>query len=205
VTSTYEQSGTAPSWPGVAPPVEAVEAFTRWCHTAVAQGAAAGASREDRLSAARQRQVVERAQQAMKAHLDTADARGARRDGSTRATLVLGQRNGWFAERIRDLLTPAGVRVVATLDNGADIIGVCLAEQPDLILLEEQLPMLPGDQTVAALRAFSPASLVLVQTQYSERTGDLLDSGAAAVFARQVPPADVAAEVRRLLEGPSQR
>ncbi|MBW3611859.1 MAG: hypothetical protein KY438_10085, partial [Actinobacteria bacterium] len=70
----------------------------------------------------------------------------------------------------------AGVRVVARLDNGADALGVVVAEQPDLVLVEESLAMLPGQEVVREIRQFSPHTLVVAQVAYGDRAGQMLDA-----------------------------
>ncbi len=112
---------------------------------------------------------------------------------------MLGHRSDWFAGTVATALTGAGVRVVAQVSNGADAVGICAAEQPDLLLIQDQLPMLLGPAAVQAVRTFSPATRVIAQVDHPARIGDLLDAGASAAFSRAVPPADIAATLLALL------
>lgn len=178
--------------------VRGVDRLARWCAEAL-DGLPRPAGREAALDVSRRRKVVERQLQAMRDHLN------GQSDGPvlrTCPTAVLAHRNEWFTGRVAAALTAAGVRVVAEVSNGADAVGVCAAEQPDLLLLEDQLPMLPGPAAVLAVLEFSPGTRVVAQVGYPERIGDLLDAGAAAAFARQVPPADVAAALVALAARP---
>lgn len=179
--------------------VQGVDRLARWCAEALDRASAASGSRESTLDASRRREVVERQRQAMRDHL------AARPDGpwSTGGpTAVLAHRNDWFAGRVAVALAASGVHVVAQVANGADAVGVCAAEQPDLLLVEDQLPMLPGPAAVLAVREFSPDTRVVAQVGYAERIGHMLDAGAAAAFARQVPPAEVAEALVELAAEP---
>jgi CheY-like chemotaxis protein len=62
------------------------------------------------------------------------------------------------------------------VDNGADAVGVVAAEQPDLLLVEDRLPMVSGEQVIAGVRTFSPNTLIAAQVAYSDRVGALLDA-----------------------------
>lgn len=121
----------------------------------------------------------------------------------TGLTAVLAHRSDWFIRTAAAALMPAGITVIAQVSNGADAVGICTAEQPDVILVEDQLPTLPGMQVMRLLRAFSPRTQVVAQVAYPDRVGSMLDAGAAHAFARQVPPVDVAAALVRLLTEPA--
>jgi hypothetical protein len=109
---------------------------------------------------------------------------------------VISHRQPWFVDRVRLRLEELRVVVIDQVDNGADAIGIAIAEQPDLMLLEERLLMVPGDEVVRDVRRFSPATRIGVQVSESERVGPLLEAGAHCVTTRVIPPADV---VDRLL------
>ena len=89
--------------------------------------------------------------------------------------------------------------MVARLDNGADAVGLSVAEQPDLLLVEDALAMVPGEQVVRDVRRFCPHTVVAAQASHSGRIGPLLEAGATTVFSRQVSGPDVARAMLRLL------
>ena len=180
--------------------IRGVDRLARWCADALHAQPAGTGSRENALDASRRRDVVERQRQAM---CDRVDAQPDEPTPGTAPTAVLAHRNDWFAGSIAAALAAARVMVVARVSNGADAVGICAAEQPDLLLIEDQLPMLPGPAAVLAVREFSPGTRVVAQVGYAERIGDLLDAGAAAAFARRVPPADVAAALIELAADPA--
>lgn len=113
--------------------------------------------------------------------------------------VVLAHRSPWFLDRVSAVLRDRGLTVVARLDNGADALGEVVAEQPDLVLVEDALAMVPGEQLVPEVLRVCPHARVVAQVAYADRVGALLDAGAIAVFTRRVPPVDVALAMHRLV------
>jgi CheY-like chemotaxis protein len=114
--------------------------------------------------------------------------------------IVLAHRNERFlTTRVAQRLADKGVRVVAQTDNGADAIGLVVAEKPDLVLVEDTFTVVRGQEVVVELRRFSPDTPVTAHIAHGDRVGALLDAGATAVFTRQVPPVDVALSLLRLV------
>lgn len=85
------------------------------------------------------------------------------------------------------------------MDNGADAIGVGLCEQPDLILVEDALAMVPGPEVIAQLRALCPATTAVAHCDYPNRVDVLRKAGAHAAHTRRVPAGEVAAAMVELL------
>jgi CheY-like chemotaxis protein len=157
-------------------------------------------SREMRMDATRTIEVLRREHAAIVARADEQLRQtGSLLRSTAERRVVLAHRQEWFLDKVAHALEEQGVRVVARLDNGADTIGVVLAEQPDLVLVEETLPMVTGGEVVRETHRFSPDSLVTVQVGYGDRVGQLLDAGADSVFTRKIPPADVALSLLKLL------
>ena len=177
----------------------AIERFNQSLVAARA-AAAAASSRELRMDAARRMDVLRRQQQAVIARShEQLRACGALLRTTAERRAVLAHRNAWYLDRVSAVLTARGVHVVARVDNGADAIGTALCEQPDVVLVEDSLAMVPGEQVVRQLRALCPSAQVVAQCAYGDRAGPLLDAGAAAAYARAVPPADVAEAMSRLV------
>jgi CheY-like chemotaxis protein len=180
----------------------AIERFNRNLKTA--RGAAAAASsRETRMDMDRRMDVLRRQQEAViaRAH-EQLHGTGELLPSTARRRVVLAHRNEWYLDRVSAVLRDHGAHVVARLDNGADAIGVALCEQPDVVLVEDTLAMVPGEQVVRELRALCPSTRIVAQCAYGDRVGALLEAGAAAAFARKVPPADVAEAMHRLMALP---
>jgi CheY-like chemotaxis protein len=184
----------------VAQQVRAIERFNRACHMREEAAAAAARSREMRMDAARSLEVLRREHEALvsRAHEQLQASGHLLRTVATRR-VVLAHRNDWFFRQVTQALEDSGVHVLAGTDNGADAVGLVVAEQPDLVLVEDTLSMLPGVEVVREIRRFSPETVVTAQAAYGDRVGQLLDAGASAVFTRRIPPADVARSLLRLV------
>lgn len=180
--------------------LEAVEAWHRARHAAEQAGSGRTASREVRMDVARRmevlreqhRAIVERTEQ----HLEDS-VRLLAAVALNRAVIV--HRSEWFTGKLTDELATRGVAVVGALENGARGVGMVVAEQPDLLVVEDTLPMLSGEEVVREVRRFSPSTLVVAHVAHEDRIPPLLEAGARAAYTRRMPPAEVASEAARLL------
>ena len=116
----------------------------------------------------------------------------------TRAVVV--HRNAWFQGKVAEGLQARGIQVVAQLDNGADAVGTVVAEQPDLLLVEDNIPMQPGPDVIRLSRLYSPDTVIAAHVAYDDRVPVMLEAGARAAYTRRVPPADVAEALDQLLD-----
>jgi CheY-like chemotaxis protein len=114
---------------------------------------------------------------------------------------VLAHRNAWLRGKLVAALSSQGVEVVAELEDGAEAVGVVVAEQPELLLVEDRLPGMPGLQVLKRSRAFAPHTQVAAQLLDSTELHAYVSGGARAVFTRRTPPADIAMELVRCLRG----
>lgn len=162
--------------------------------------ALAAAGRELRLDARRRLDSLERAQRALLTRADQAIV--ATRDllgkAGRPALAVIAHRNAWLAGKLADGLAAEGGEVVAVVDDGADALGVVVAEQPDLLVLEDRLPSLTGLELVRQVRTYANRTVVAAQVE-STPPADMVAAGASAVFGRRVPPATVAEKVGAFL------
>jgi CheY-like chemotaxis protein len=161
-----------------------------------------GMTREARLDAARRLDVLRRVHEAMLAR--TSDFL-ARRPGPLQWPLqrraVVAHRQEWFVNQLTGALREHGITAVAATDNGADALGLVVAEQPDLLLVEEKLAMLSGLELVAEAAVFAPQTVVAAQVRNNDDVADMLDAGAALAFARQMPPVEVAKALAEMING----
>lgn len=180
--------------------LRAITSFNDARRTAEQVAAAAARSRELRMDAARSLEVLRREHDAVvrRAH-EQLRLTGDLLRGTAERRVVLAHRSEWFLDKVACALQNRGLLVVARIDNGADAVGLAVAEQPDLLLVEDTLAMVPGEQVVRDVRRFCADTVVAAQVQYGERVPALLDAGAATVFTRQVPPLDVAQHMVDLL------
>lgn len=112
---------------------------------------------------------------------------------------VLAVRHEWFRDTVRAALVRRGVEVVAQPDNGADALGVVIAEQPDLLLTEDKLAMISGVELVELARICAPATRAVGQVAYDDDIGPLLEAGAVTACTRRMRPDDVASTMVALL------
>jgi DNA-binding NarL/FixJ family response regulator len=120
----------------------------------------------------------------------------ARRD-DVRA--VVAHRQAWFTGKVTAALEAKGFSVVDAGGNGADAVGIAVADQPEVVLLEDKLAMLPGEDVVRQIRTLCPNTLIAVQVEHGGLLGGFLDAGASSGFTRQVPPAEVVAPLLELI------
>lgn len=108
---------------------------------------------------------------------------------------VIAHRNPWFRSKVAARLAEHGITVVASFDEGASAFAAVLLDQPDLLLVESALPLLRGTELIARAQQFAPKTLVGAQAVGPYEVQALMDAGARAVFARSIPPSDVADEL----------
>jgi CheY-like chemotaxis protein len=176
--------------------IEAWNASRRAIEKSEAAAMERARSREMRLDLARRTDVVRRQHEALIARTDEqlrGSARVVSAGGPPRAIVV--HRNDWFKDKVIAGLLDGGVEVVARLENGADAVGVAVAEQPDLLLVEDKLPMIGGEDVVRQVLQFAPDTIAAAQVSVDEEIAVFLDAGARTAFTRRVPPGDVAREM----------
>lgn len=180
--------------------VQAIDRFNRARRLREQTLAATARTRELRMDASRSLAVLRREHAALIARShEQLRASGAVLTGQAQRRVVLAHRSAWFLGAVERELLGTDVAVVARLDNGADVIGLVVAEQPDLVLVEDALAMARADDVLRAAREFAPDTLVGVQGVENGRAGPLLEAGAVAVFDRRVRPREVAGRLLELL------
>lgn len=160
-------------------------------------GQAVTRSREAQVDARRRLEVTLRQQEALIARTKEQLRRCQQLDRTRPQTLVA-HRNAWFVERVCQRLGARGSDVIV-FDTGADLVGAAAAEQPDMVLLEERLPMMHGKEVLTMLREVCPQTRLAVQVFDDSALAEVLDAGASAAFTRRVPPQEVADSVLALL------
>ena len=182
--------------------IEAIEAWNRAHRVAEAAACAGSMSREMRLDLSRRIEARRREQAAIIARVDAQlRASGTVLHHEVPVRAVVAHRNAWMTQKITELLAARKVQVVGAYDDGADAVGTVVAEQPDLVIVEDRLSTLTGIDVVRRIRQYSPLSLVAAQALDSSGVAALVDAGAHAVFTRRIPPADIVEESLHVLQG----
>jgi len=95
--------------------------------------------------------------------------------------------------------------VVGTAADGAEAIDVCVREQPDVALMDIEMPKVDGIEATRAIRRDAPSVAVLVLTSFSDRARILgaLEAGACGYLLKDVDADQVAEGVRAAARGES--
>jgi two-component system response regulator DesR len=95
------------------------------------------------------------------------------------------------------------ITVVAEVARGDEVAAAALATDPDVALLDIEMPGLDGLQAAAALREQRPSCRVLILTTFG-RSGYLrraMASGAVGFLLKDAPAAELAVAIRRAMAG----
>jgi DNA-binding NarL/FixJ family response regulator len=108
----------------------------------------------------------------------------------------------WREAVARDL-TEAGYDVTAVIGEGAQAIRVAPAARPDVVVLDLQLPDLPGVEVVRRLLAADPAIRVLMLSASGDQQDvlDALKAGALGYLVKSAKPAELVEAVARTAAG----
>jgi len=158
--------------------------------------APASVTREMRLDLSRRMAARRREQQALiqRAH-DHLRASGSLLGHGGRPRALLAHRNDWLRTKLRDHLVAHGIEVVGEFTDGADAAGTLVAEQPELVLVEDRLPTVTGVEVIRRARQYCPDSVVGVQVLDGSGIDEALAAGALAVFSRRITPGRIADEL----------
>jgi DNA-binding NarL/FixJ family response regulator len=126
---------------------------------------------------------------------DTASVRPVR-------VMVVDDHPIWRDAVARDLVE-AGYDVTAVVGEGAQAIRVAPAARPDVVVLDLQLPDLPGVEVVRRLIATDPAIRVLMLSASGEQQDvlDALKAGAVGYLVKSAKPAQLVEAVARTAAG----
>jgi DNA-binding NarL/FixJ family response regulator len=99
----------------------------------------------------------------------------------------------------------AGISVVGTAATGAQALDVVAAQQPDVVLMDLQMPGMDGAAATRALAQQHPHVQVLVLTSFSdrERIVAALDAGAVGYLLKDAEPAELVAGIEAVARGES--
>jgi DNA-binding NarL/FixJ family response regulator len=108
----------------------------------------------------------------------------------------------WRDGVARDL-SEAGYDVVACLGEGAQAVRLATATRPDVVVLDLQLPDLPGVEVIRGLLNAYPSARVLMLSASGEQQGvlDAVKAGAAGYLLKSAGRADFLDAVRRTAVG----
>jgi DNA-binding NarL/FixJ family response regulator len=105
---------------------------------------------------------------------------------------------------LRILLTPdEGLVIVGEAASGASVLPLVEEHQPDVVVLDLQMPHMDGFQCLEQLRARYPEvrCVVLSASDDPEAIGAALSRGAAGYVLKSINPLDLPAAIRQSVEG----
>lgn len=112
--------------------------------------------------------------------------------------VLIAHRQAWFGEALAGCLERRGIKVVAVTD-GADAVGLAVAAQPDVVVIEAVLSRMSGIEVLRDLLTFAPDVRTVVRVAHSNGAPAMLEAGAAAVWVQAVKPEQVAADIAQLV------
>lgn len=117
-------------------------------------------------------------------------------------TILYIEDNEMNRQIVRDLLKRTSYRLIEAHDGEAGV-AVALAQRPDLILMDLQLPKISGLEATRRLRA-NPATAqmpIIAITSFALSGDDqkAIEAGASAYLAKPYSPRDLLALVRKIL------
>jgi DNA-binding NarL/FixJ family response regulator len=86
-----------------------------------------------------------------------------------RIRVLLVDDHALFREGVAEIFDAAeAVRVVGEAENGLEAIALAAKEQPDVVLLDVEMPVMGAEKAIGQILHVSPSSKVLVLTMYDE-------------------------------------
>lgn len=103
------------------------------------------------------------------------------------------------------LATFADVDVVGTAANGREAVALAIDLQPDVVLMDLEMPEVDGIQATADLQTTVPSARVVVLTSFSDRPRILaaINAGAVGYLLKDADPAELEAGLRAASRGES--
>src|SRR4029079_11502297 len=87
--------------------------------------------------------------------------------------------------------------------SGAEAVRLAGEHEPDVVLMDLEMPDMDGIETTQALRARQPGAAVVVLTSFSDRERILaaLDAGAVGYLLKDADPEELARAIRAAARG----
>jgi len=118
--------------------------------------------------------------------------------------VLLAEDQGTVRDALATLLgLQPDIEIVAAVARGDDVVGAALVAQPDVAVLDIEMPGMDGLEAAARLRDRLPSCKVLILTTFG-RPGYLrraMQSGAVGFLVKEAPAAQLAVAIRRAVAG----
>jgi DNA-binding NarL/FixJ family response regulator len=102
-----------------------------------------------------------------------------------------------------DLLTAAGIEVVAALADGSEVLPAVQEMAPDLVLMDLSMPGTDGIEATRAVVAARPQTRVIMLTSFAEhaRIHAALEAGAVGYLLKDAEPDEILKALRDAADG----
>ncbi|TFV99899.1 response regulator transcription factor [Leifsonia flava] len=104
-----------------------------------------------------------------------------------------------FRDGIAALIAHApGITVVGQAANADDALDVVIRDEPDVVLLDVEMPGARVTATLGRLKRIAPATRVIILTMHRDRilSEELLKAGATAFLTKSTPSTELIAAIR---------
>ncbi|MGO4292421.1 ATP-binding response regulator [Chitinophaga sp. RAB17] len=109
--------------------------------------------------------------------------------------IVLAEDNEMNSMLLSKLLQKLGCKVVTTT-NGQEALEAIEKYAPDLVILDSEMPVLDGEQTLLKLKSQSHTShipvIIATADAFAENQGRFTEAGAAAILSKPIEPKELA-------------
>ena len=120
--------------------------------------------------------------------------------------LLIAEDHGVVRAGLQQLVaTFEGVELVGAAADGAEAVELCREREPDVVLMDLEMPRLDGIEATRRIAADSPAAQVVVLTSFSDRERILgaLDAGAIGYVLKDAGPEELARAIAAAARGDS--
>ncbi|WP_139416613.1 response regulator transcription factor [Agromyces laixinhei] len=122
--------------------------------------------------------------------------------------VVIADDHDLFRDGMRAVLTTgAGIEVVGEASDGAGALATTLAERPDVLMLDVEMPGVPVLSTITRVLAEAPDTRIVIVTMHRDRVlaSHLLAAGASAFISKSATSSELIAAVRQTAPAVSAR
>jgi DNA-binding NarL/FixJ family response regulator len=101
------------------------------------------------------------------------------------------------------LATFAGVELVGAAVNGEEAVLLCRDREPDVVLMDLEMPVLDGIEATKRIKAEQPEIAIVILTSFSDRDRILraLDAGAAGYLLKDAEPDEISKAIDAAARG----
>ena len=119
-------------------------------------------------------------------------------------TIILADDHVLVRSALRMLLeAQSDMEIIGEAENGREAVALAQSLQPDIVLMDVQMPEMNGIEATRALHETMPDTAVLALTMYEDEQYffEMLKAGASGYIPKRAAPDDLVAAIRTVCEG----